>query len=118
MTIFDRIETSCGKYSGGSGGCPGNWPGQGPRPPLTINAPKFVVHFRTNGSVQDWGFKMSVVPILQLGQEGQAALGPGNPEITHRAHQLRSLASDDEPAHERLYKSGVEKKIKAHNDQV
>jgi len=37
-----------------------NWPGYGGRAPLTIHANKFVVHFKTNGSLNDWGFKMQV----------------------------------------------------------
>jgi len=51
-----------GKYSGGTNGSSCNWPGVGHRPPLIIPASKFIIHFKTNGSVNDWGFRMQIVP--------------------------------------------------------
>lgn len=54
----------CGKYSGGTNGSSCNWPGVGNRPPLVIPASKFIIHFKTNGTVNDWGFCMRIVPTL------------------------------------------------------
>lgn len=42
------------KYSGGYNNSPGNWPGINGRPPLIIPSKKFIIHFKTNGSVNDW----------------------------------------------------------------
>ena len=68
-----------GKYSGGmkvnssgsygsadTGGklTPCNWPGVGGRPTLVIPASRFVVCFRTNGSITDWGFKLHAIPLM------------------------------------------------------
>ena len=48
------------KYSGGKDGGSSNWPGTKGTPPLEIEGNKFVLHFRTDGSVNDWGWKFSV----------------------------------------------------------
>eukprot|EP01037_Dinobryon_pediforme_P019024 gene19024-19370_t len=55
-----------GKYSGGTNGSPMNWPGVGNRPALFIPSPKFVIYFKTNGSVNDWGFKMHITPHISV----------------------------------------------------
>jgi hypothetical protein len=54
----------CGKYSGGAMGSTRNWPGTDGRPPLYIPASKFIIHFKTNGTINDWGFRMQIVPTL------------------------------------------------------
>lgn len=54
-----------GKYCGGTNNTPCNWPGLGNRPPLIIPSSKFIIYFKTNGSVNDWGFRMHVVPTLR-----------------------------------------------------
>lgn len=46
------------KYSGSSSS--GNWPGSGGRPPLVIPADSFVLHFKTDNSTSDWGWKFTV----------------------------------------------------------
>jgi len=56
----------CGKYSGGALGSTRNWPGVEGRPALNIPASKFILHFKTNGSVNDWGFRMFIVPMMLL----------------------------------------------------
>lgn len=43
-----------------------NWPGVGNRPALFIPSPKFVIYFKTNGSVNDWGFKMHITPHISV----------------------------------------------------
>ena len=134
----------CGKYSGGKGGSPCNWPGVGTRPPLIIPAPKFIIHFKTNGSVNDWGFCMHVVPTLcvapgprmrQLEQErsatsfqpnisetarnypGRGMGSPTGPNGTPRGSRSQQGGSRD-PVHERLYKDAVERTTEHHNSQV
>jgi hypothetical protein len=53
-----------GKYSGGTNNSSCNWPGVNGRPPLIIVAPRFIIHFRTNNSLNDFGFCMHIVPTL------------------------------------------------------
>jgi len=48
------------KYSGGKDGSSSNWPGLKGFPPLVIESNKFTLHFRTDGSVNDWGWKFTV----------------------------------------------------------
>ena len=43
---------------------PSNWPGVNGREPLVIHANKFVVHFKTNNTLNDWGFRMNIVPTI------------------------------------------------------
>ena len=49
------------KYSGGYQGSNKNFPGTGGRPALTIPAGRFVVHFHSDGSNSDWGYKITVM---------------------------------------------------------
>jgi hypothetical protein len=48
------------KYTGGRGGSSMNWPGMEGRPPLIIPASSFVIHFKTDGSNNDWGYIMHI----------------------------------------------------------
>ena len=57
------------RYSGGRGGSESNWPGVGGRPPLVINAPSFVVLFRSDQSNNDWGFKMTSAACVSAPEE-------------------------------------------------
>ena len=50
------------KYSGGQGGTSRNFPGVDGHPPLVIPASKFVFHFQSDGSRNDWGYKIIVTP--------------------------------------------------------
>ena len=50
------------KYSGGQGGSSRNFPGVDGHPPLIIPASKFVFHFQSDGSRNDWGYKITVTP--------------------------------------------------------
>lgn len=47
------------QYSGGKDGSSHNWPGLGSNPPLEIPADQCVLHFHSDGSVVDWGVKVS-----------------------------------------------------------
>lgn len=55
------------KYTGGQGGSSRNFPGVDDRAPLIINAPRFVFYFHSDGSRNDWGYKIEVKP--RLGEE-------------------------------------------------
>jgi len=48
------------KFSGGDDGSDKNFPGTGGRPALTIPAGRFVVHFHSDESNTDWGYKITV----------------------------------------------------------
>jgi len=52
------------KYTGGRGGSTRNYPGTEGRPPLVINAKKFYLHFHSDGSNNDWGYKINIIPVL------------------------------------------------------
>jgi len=126
-----------GKYSGGCGGSPMNWPGIGPRPPLFIPASKFVIFFKTNGTVRDWGFRMHITPHISVSvhlpdppTSQQTGLAPNQPPvssavlapdphipvITEPARNLDTTRRG--PVHERLYQQGVEKKTDMLNYQA
>jgi hypothetical protein len=51
------------KYTGGKDGGTSNWPGMKDRPPLIIEGDSFAFFFHSDGSVNDWGYKMYVQPI-------------------------------------------------------
>jgi hypothetical protein len=55
------------KYSGGQGGSQRNFPGIDGQPPLIINATSFVFHFHSDGSRNDWGYRIDVKP--RFGEE-------------------------------------------------
>jgi len=55
-----RSEMYGEKYTGGKDGCSSNWPGCYGRPPLVIPGNKFTLLFRTDGSVNDWGWKFTI----------------------------------------------------------
>jgi hypothetical protein len=48
------------QYTGGKDNGSSNWPGMNGRPPLIIPADGFVLHFHTDSSVNDWGYKFTV----------------------------------------------------------
>lgn len=135
-----------GKYSGGLNGTPCNWPGVGGRPPLVIPASKFIIHFKTNGSVSDWGFRMHVLPVLMINnnthntigtagsvshgqQYNQALLATNNvggnfeqisvhtPAIPAISDTARNFVNK-EPVHSRLYKHAVQKQQDVQSQQV
>jgi hypothetical protein len=54
------------KYSGGQGSSSRNFPGTDGRSPLIIPAPRFVIYFRSDGSCNDWGYKIHIIPTLEL----------------------------------------------------
>ncbi|KAJ1421548.1 hypothetical protein B484DRAFT_121142 [Ochromonadaceae sp. CCMP2298] len=75
----------CGKYSGGTG--------MGTRLALIIPASKFILHFKTNGSLSDWGFCMQIVPTLSSHIRQLQLETAGIPSIseTGRSASMRRL---------------------------
>jgi len=104
------------KYSGGLSDSNGNkssnnWPGVNGHPPLLIPASKFVFHFKTNTTINGWGFKMIIVPTVSVSSiDDSASEIFGRPSLIAR----NKLTPKKEVVHERLYKKGLEKFI---NDQ-
>lgn len=103
---------------------PSNWPGVSGREPLTIHANKFVVHFKTNNTLNDWGFRMSIVPTIHT---PTAAMPNGRstrdfrPAISTKGSGYKSSATATaagETIHNRLYKEAITKQQKSHNDFV
>jgi hypothetical protein len=131
-----------GKYSGGTNGTSCNWPGVGGRPPLIIPASKFIIHFKTNGSLNDWGFRMHIVPTLSSHMRRQQLANAGIPVITDTGRHYQSPTSPAAgpgrgpagrqqlgsagsattpkavPVHLRLYQEAVERTTEQHNAQV
>ncbi|CAM9310758.1 unnamed protein product [Chrysoparadoxa australica] len=78
------------KYTGGkdSGTC--NWPGIKSRPPLEIPASRFMFHWVTDSSVNDWGWRMRVTP--ELGELDPSGLS--TPELEARIFYLGAAMYD------------------------
>jgi hypothetical protein len=96
-----------------------NWPGIGKRPPLIINASKFVVHFKTNGKLNDWGFRMHIVPTIS---SAVAELEPKyradsfRPQISSKGASYGGPSGVAKtPIHERLYKDAMNKRAADQN---
>lgn len=103
---------------------PSNWPGVNGREPLIIHANKFVVHFKTNNTLNDWGFRMNVVPTIHA---PSAALPNGRstrdfrPAISTKGSGYKTKSATSGPGetvHNRLYKEAITKQQKSHNDFV
>ena len=99
-----------------------NWPGVGQREALVIKASKFVVHFKTNGAINDWGFRMHIVPIISsqaASQEPQYRDETFRPKISSKGHSYAgSSSSKNVPIHERLYEHALKKMEDDHNKFV
>lgn len=85
------------KYSGGFNNSPCNWPGISDRPPLVIEASKFIIYFcsKHDDKSNAWGFRMKIIPYTD----------PNNIENSSvmKKQKVKTFV------HERLYQSGVEK---------
>lgn len=93
------VYFGAGKYSGGTNGSVCNWPGVGNRAPLTIPAGRFIVHFRSNNTLNDWGYRMYITPTVMKGQ------GSGGIRVNDKTNQ--------EPIHQRLYRYAIEKQTES-----
>jgi len=124
LQVHDKsIVLGCGKYTGGladKNGRPStcNWPGTGSRPPLIIRESKFVVHFKTNNAVVDWGFSMTIIPFIDANAaKANSESKQFAPEISARGTRY-GAASRSPNIHDRLYKEGVERQASLHNAHV
>ena len=111
----------CGKYSGGANGSTYNWPGVGGRPPLVIPASKYVINFKTNWSINDWGFRMQIIPtLLVTNKESEAndAYSLNTPTAVPNISDTGKQFRNGENVHERLYKQGVMKHAEISNQMV
>lgn len=96
-----------GKYHGGVGNTSSNWPGVNGRPPLIIPAGRFVVYFKSNTTVNGWGFKMKITPSVMNHPNKDSDSTSGKPEISKIAKSMHLEGN----VHERLYKSGIGKVV-------
>eukprot|EP00466_Bigelowiella_natans_P015194 jgi/Bigna1/85176/estExt_fgenesh1_pg.C_20373 len=118
VTIYkDESCTSFwGKERKFSGPAAGEWPGAGGRPPLVIPADSFVVHFHSDRSVEDWGFRLtaaapvSVASARLLSQEQDENKQPVGVNVAQRA--LMETMNDLEAARQYLRKNLKEIKAK------
>mmetsp|Transcript_8183 Transcript_8183/g.17879 ORF Transcript_8183/g.17879 Transcript_8183/m.17879 type:complete len:344 (-) Transcript_8183:253-1284(-) len=114
----------CGKYSGGTADTPCNWPGMGTRLALIIPASKFILHFKTNGSLSDWGFCMQIVPTLSSHIRQLQLETAGIPSISETGRRYQSpdtcpsRGAPYVPVHQRLYAAALAKSTDQHNSQV
>jgi hypothetical protein len=132
-----------GKYSGGTNNSPHNWPGIGDRPPLIIPASKFIINFKTNGSINDWGFRMHVVPTLLMNKKsnnnnnnnngddsvmngggGGGGTGGNFETISLNTPSIPNISDTakrfvhKEPVYQRLYKHGITRHNEIQNSMV
>ena len=127
------VVLGAGKYTGGMLDAKGprtnaltvartsfNWPGIGKRHPLVINASKFVVHFKTNGKLNDWGFRMSIIPTISSAaaeMEPKYRADSFRPQISSKGASYGgpSGGGGKVPIHERLYKDAMNKRAADQN---
>lgn len=138
---YDNYEIvhGCGKYSGGltkeeqifdpatgetktvRKATSSNWCGIGGRPQLVINSSKFVVHFKTNREVVDWGFAIEIVPTVDASSSAGGRGGGGDLSLSSSSFQpeiSRVAASSSrmsQPVHERLYNEATEQQAARQN---
>lgn len=98
MTMSESCHPGIDKFSGRGGSQ--NWPGTDGRPPLIINRPSFMVHFYSDYSNTDWGFKLTARATLAEPEDNAVATTAGSEEektsdsAKDTAHNLsRSLNS-------------------------
>lgn len=97
FVTFYRDETytshwgSQKRFSGGAGA---EWPGANGRPPLTIPASRFIVHFHSDATTQDWGFRLTACAPVTVANvnELRAALKRDDESVFSHATLQRALA--------------------------
>lgn len=104
---------------------PCNWPGVGGREPLIIHASKFVVHFKTNGQLNDWGFRMNIVPTIHAPSAEMLSSGrlDFKPNISSKGSSYSNSLNTatgkvTSNIFERLYADAVTSGQKKHNQNV
>ncbi|CAM9186377.1 unnamed protein product, partial [Phaeothamnion confervicola] len=78
------------KYTGGRDGGISNWPGTGGRPPLEVPGGRVAFRFSSDGSVNDWGVKMTATPVFPDTGFG----GLSEPTLAAKVHHLSCLLRD------------------------
>ena len=81
------------KYTGGKDGGSSNWPGCGGRPPLIIPANSFVIHFRSDGSVNAWGWKLYIT-ILDGAAQNSTGMSISSVDCCQNTSSFHRLLSD------------------------
>jgi len=113
-----------------------NWCGLGGRPPLIIPASRFVVCFRSNGTNNDWGFKLYATPLISGNinnvvkddREGQPTIsnrgrlfGGSNRGSFSNAESMNESTTTSGPSSnvfDRLHKEAVVRSTALHNQQA
>lgn len=123
-----RVNTTSGFGNTDTGGklTPCNWPGVGGRPALVIPASRFVVCFRTNGSVTDWGFKLHATPLMSGSTNHSSALSTARsenqPVISNRGKLYGRSSNSSDASHgnvyDRLHDQAMVKAVDQHNKNV
>jgi len=92
----------------------------GDRTALTIHASKFIVHFKSNGTINDWGFRMQVVPLIKFSNDDESEISSvksGKPQISYlgktygKKNDIGPDGTVNPPVHDRLYQRGMDKII-------
>ena len=93
-----------------------NWPGLQGRSALVIKDSLFVIHFKTNKSVNDWGYKMIITPYFLEGVDiPQFTSADFSVAVDHGSSPQRSRPKTSSPIHNRLYQEGIESVTEKHN---
>ena len=95
------------KYFGGLASSPCNWPGVNGRPPLVIDASKFIVHFKSNGTTNDWGFLIKIIPNVKVFDNDNESVKSGNPQISYLGKTYKNSKQQDGDIYNRLYDHGM-----------
>ena len=73
ISIFK--DATCISYWGSeerlSGGAESGWPGAAGRPPLVIPADHFYLHFHSDASTEDWGYKITATAPVSIESASQ-----------------------------------------------
>ena len=88
--LSDRKKTKVyGKYSGSTGN---RWPGVGGKAPLKVKASKCVVYFHSDGTTNDWGFKVTITGVKE-GKHRHYMDIDNYPELKYLRYDSRSFNS-------------------------
>lgn len=66
------------QFSGGKDGSSSNWPGVKNNPPFVVEGDSFVIYFHSDGSVNDWGYKMYVTAEFSSDMDDSRLMIRGN----------------------------------------
>lgn len=90
MVVSDRKKTKVyGRYTGAAGA---RWPGVRGKAPLKVKASKCVLYFHSDGSTNDWGFKVSITGV-KVDKETRYMDIDNYPELRYLRYNSRSFSS-------------------------